>query len=67
MMQTLWAVIHDGKTELAEPAVLPEGARVLVTFLPEDECRFWTNASEESLAAIWDNAENDAYARLLES
>jgi hypothetical protein len=67
MMQTLWAVIHDGKIELAEPANLPEGAKVLVTVLPEDESHFWTNASEKSLAAIWDNAEGDAYARLIES
>jgi hypothetical protein len=65
-MQTLWAVIHDGKIELAEPADLPEGAKVLVTLLPEDESRFWTNASEKPLAAIWDNAEDDAYAQLLE-
>ena len=66
MMQTLWAVIHDGKIELSEPADLPEGAKVLVTLLPEDESRFWTEASQKSLAAIWDNAEDDAYAQLLE-
>ena len=66
MMQTLWAVIHGGKIELAEPADLPEGTRVLVTLLPEDEDRFWADASQKSLAAIWDNAEDDAYAQLLE-
>ncbi len=66
MMQTLWAVIHDGKIELSEPANLPEGAKVLVTLLPEEESRFWVEASQESLAAIWDNAEDDAYAKLLE-
>jgi hypothetical protein len=32
------------------------------------ECdeRFWEAASEKSLAEVWDNAEDDAYARLLE-
>ena len=65
MMQTLWAVIHDGKIELSEPANLPEGAKVLVTLLPEEESRFWVEASQESLAAIWDNTEDDAYAKLL--
>jgi predicted DNA-binding antitoxin AbrB/MazE fold protein len=65
MMQTLWAVIHGGKIELAEPVDLPEGAKVLVTLLSEDETRFWTDASQKSLAAIWDNAEDDAYAQLL--
>ncbi len=66
MMQTLWAVVHDGKIELAEPAALPEGSRVLVTLVPDDDGRFWMGAGETSLAAIWDNAEDDAYAQLLE-
>lgn len=66
MMQKLWAVIHDGKVELSEPAHLPEGASVLVTILPADDDRFWLRAGEKSLAAIWDNAEDDAYAQLLE-
>lgn len=66
MMQTVWAVVHDGKIELAEPAELPEGTKVLVTLLPEGEDRFWVEASQKSLAAIWDNAEDDAYAQLLE-
>ena len=61
-MQTLWAVVHDGKIELAESVDLPEGARALVTLLSEDENRFWTESSQKSLAAIWDNAEDDAYA-----
>ena len=63
MMQTLWAVVHDEKVELSEPAHLPEGASVLVTVLPEGEDRFWLQSSERSLTAIWDNAEDDAYAR----
>ncbi|MFZ1937215.1 MAG: hypothetical protein WCB27_01485 [Thermoguttaceae bacterium] len=62
MMQTLWAVTHGGRIELTEPADLPEGARVPVTLLPEDENRFWMDASQKSLAAVWDNAEDDAYA-----
>jgi len=66
MMQTLWAVVHDGRIEPSEPVELPEGARVLVTLLPEDESRFWLEASEKSLSAIWDNTEDDAYAKLLE-
>jgi hypothetical protein len=50
---------------LSEPAHLPEGASVLVTVLPEGDDRFWLRASEKSLAAIWDNAEDDTYAQLL--
>jgi hypothetical protein len=66
MLHTLWAVVHHGRIELSEPADLPEGATVLVTLLPEEDSRFWIEASQKSLAAIWDNAEDDAYARLLE-
>jgi len=68
MMQTVWAVILGGKIELSEPVELPEGSRVLVTLLPENtvlpenERQFWLKASERSLAAIWENAEDDAYA-----
>jgi hypothetical protein len=65
MMQTLWAVIHEGKIVLSEPAELPEGAKVLVTLLTEDESYFWAETSQKSLAAVWDNAEDDAYAQLL--
>ncbi len=66
MLQTLWAVVHQGRIELSEPADLPEGANVLVTLLPNGDSGFWVEASQKSLAAIWNNAEDDAYARLLE-
>ena len=72
MMQSVWAVIHDGRIEPSEPVELPEGSRVLVTLLPEDalrpenERRFWSDASQKSLSAIWDNVEDDGYAKLLE-
>jgi len=66
MIVTLKGIIHDGKVELAEPATLPEGAKVLVTVLPEDGTDFWLNASQKSLAEIWDNPEDDDYAKLLQ-
>jgi len=66
MLQTVWAVVHDGKVELSEEVNLPEGARLLVTVLPEDEKEFWLAAGGKSLAAVWDNAEDDVYAQLLE-
>ncbi len=67
MMQSIWAVVHDGKIELTEPAELPEGVRVLVTILPEREGEFWQQASAGSLAEIWDNTEDDVYAQLLQT
>jgi len=66
MLQTLWATIRQGKIELLESTQLPEGARVLVTLLPDDETEFWLQASQESLGAVWDNTEDDVYAQLLQ-
>ena len=53
MLHTVWAVIHDGKIELLEGVAFPEGAKVIVTWVPEeDEPRFWLSASETSLAEV---------------
>ncbi len=66
MLSAIWAVVKAGKIEPLEPGALPEGERVLVTFLPEDERAFWDQASRAPLDAIWDNPEDDVYAQLLE-
>lgn len=66
MLKTLWATVRQGKIELLESAELPEGTRVLVTVLPDDENEFWLQVSQKSLDAVWDNAEDDVYAELLE-
>jgi hypothetical protein len=66
MFQTVWATVHDGQIRLSEEVNLPEGAKLLVTVLPVDEDQFWLEASQTSLATIWDNAEDDAYAHLLQ-
>ena len=65
MLTSVWAEIRDGKIELVEPAELPEGSRVLVTLLPNSEDEFWRDASQESLAAVWANTEDDVYGQLL--
>jgi hypothetical protein len=65
MLKTLWATVRQGKIELLESAELPEGTRVLLTLLPDDENEFWLQASQTSLDAVWDNAEDDIYAELL--
>lgn len=38
---------------------------MLTTMLPDDD-DFWQEASEETLKRIWNNKEDDAYARLLD-
>ncbi|WP_230966517.1 hypothetical protein [Nostoc sp. NZL] len=65
MLKTLWATVREGKIELLESEELPEGTRVLVTLLPDDENEFWLQTSQTSLSSVWDNAEDDIYAELL--
>ena len=65
MPKTLRAIIREGKIEPLEQVDLPEGSKVLVTFLPDDEAEFWLQASQASLDAIWDNPKDDVYAHLL--
>jgi predicted DNA-binding antitoxin AbrB/MazE fold protein len=66
MLETIRAVVRDGKIELLEKVDVPEGARLLVTVLPDEEKEFWLGASQSSLGKVWDNAEDDVYEKLLE-
>ncbi len=65
MPKTVWATFRQGKVELLEQIDVPDGTRVLVTILPDEEDTFWLQASQLSLSAIWDNVE-DVYVQLLE-
>ena len=65
MRNTIRAIVREGKIELLEKVELPEGTEVLVTPLL-DEADFWLKTSESSADSIWDNAEDDVYAELLE-
>jgi len=66
MLNTVWAVVREGKIDPLEPVHLHEGEKVLVTFLPDEDNAFWLNVSQVSLDKIWDNTEDDVYAQLLE-
>ncbi len=65
MLNTIKAVVKDGKIELLEQVQIPEGAAILVTVL-NDENEFWLKASESSLASVWDNDADDTYEQLLD-
>ena len=66
MLNTVWAVVREGRIEPLEKIEVPEGTRVLLTLLPEDDSSsFWLAASQPSLDAVWDNEEDDVYAELL--
>jgi hypothetical protein len=64
MLKTLWATVRQGKIELLESSELPEGAKVLVTLLPDEEAEFWLQPSQTSLDRVWDNTE-DSDIRLI--
>lgn len=64
MLNTVRAVVKEGRIQLLEQIELPEGTEMLVTPLPDD-ADFWLKAGESSLDAVWDNGEDDVYAQLL--
>ena len=66
MLKTLTAIVRQGKIELSDKLELPEGTKVLVTVLTNDEAEFWSNSSQASLDKVWNNSEDDVYAELLE-
>ena len=66
MIRTLRAVVRDGGVDLLEPLALPDGTKLLVTVLDDEEKEFWLQASGESLEKVWGNTEDDVYAQLLE-
>ena len=64
MLNTTVGIVKGGRIETLESIPLPEGKRVLVTILPDDDM-CWQEASVESLERIWNNDEDDVYVRLL--
>lgn len=65
MLNTIRAIVRDGKIELLESISLIDGAQVLVTVLTDEEQSFWQAASSSALERMWDNDEDDIYAELL--
>jgi hypothetical protein len=65
MLNTIRAVVREGKIELLEKVEIPEGTELLVTPLI-NEPEFWLKASESSVDSVWDNSEDDVYAELLD-
>ncbi len=64
MQSRVRAVVREGRIELLEELDIPEGTEVVITPVNGDD--FWLRSGEPSLDAIWDNAEDDIYAKLLE-
>ncbi|MBI4558240.1 MAG: hypothetical protein HY706_11715 [Candidatus Hydrogenedentes bacterium] len=67
MLNTLHAVVREGRIELLEKTDLRDGTELLVTVLPDsDASLFWRKTSQISLDAVWNNEEDDVYAQLLQ-
>jgi hypothetical protein len=64
MLNTVKAIVREGRIELLERVDIPEGTEVLVTIL-SDEAEFCLRASESLLASVWDNEDDDVYEQLL--
>jgi mRNA interferase MazF len=52
MPKTVWATFSQGKVELLEQIDIPDGSRVLVTILPDEEDEFWLQTSQVSLDVV---------------
>jgi hypothetical protein len=63
-LNTVRAIVREGKIELLEEIDIPEGTEVLVTPLI-DEADFWLKASRPAIDAVWSNEEDNVYAELL--
>ena len=64
-MKTFTGIVKNGKIELPQAEQLPEGAQVTIIINNDSETNFWQEASQNSLAKIWDNTEDNIYAQLL--
>jgi predicted DNA-binding antitoxin AbrB/MazE fold protein len=65
MLQTVWATVREGKIEPLEPVELPEGSRMIITIIPDEEPGDWLRIGEMALDTVWDNPEDDIYGELL--
>jgi predicted DNA-binding antitoxin AbrB/MazE fold protein len=66
MLSTVWAVMHEGRIELLEPIDLPEGAKLLVTLVEEEESPFWWQDCQSQLDDILNDSDDDTSTPLSE-
>jgi predicted DNA-binding antitoxin AbrB/MazE fold protein len=64
MLSTHQAIVYKGEIKLLEQVDLPEGTKLLITVLQDDESDFWFAASQSSIEKIWDNPDDDLYEQL---
>jgi hypothetical protein len=65
MLRTIPAEIRKGKISFLEKIRIPEGSRLLITVMSNNEGDFWPKTAEALLKKIWNNTEDDVYEKLL--
>jgi hypothetical protein len=65
MLQSFITSVNNGIIEFETDLKVPNGTLVLVTILDDTDLDrdFWLRVSEQSLAKIWDNNEDDIYQK----
>ena len=66
MLSTIWATVREGKIELLEDIDLPEGAKLLITLVEEEESPFWWQDCQSQLDDILNDSEDDTSTPLSE-
>jgi predicted DNA-binding antitoxin AbrB/MazE fold protein len=65
MTTTIEAIYENGKLVPRHPLDLPERAKVRVTVETDSEREAWLKISEQSLAGVWENPDDDVFNELL--
>ena len=65
MLTTYPAEVRKGRINIFEKAKIPDGSRVFVTVIDQDDSQFWLKASSSALDRIWNTSADDVYADLL--
>lgn len=61
MLNTVWAVVREGRIVTLEDVEVAEGTRVLVTLLPESDAMLWSEADRFLPGSARDKANDDVY------
>lgn len=64
MLTSIRAIVREGRIELLDKAEIPDGTEVLITPVV-DAPDFGLRVSESTLDSVWENSEDDVYAKLL--
>ncbi len=65
MYSSINGVFYNGSVNILENIKIPEGSKLIITIIDDNEKEFWVSASNENLKDIWNNPQDDIYEELL--